>query len=104
MILEIPLTNDSASTFQITLDGNDYRFDVRWNGIDQAYYFDMIGITVGIELYGLKLVSGINLLGPHGFRELGEMYIADFEDKQTDTDQDGLGDRYKLLYIPREDL
>ena len=102
MILEIPLTNESATDFQITLDGNDFRFRVRWNETDKAYYFDMIGITTTIVLYGLKMVSGVDLLEPHGFASLGELYIADFEDKQTDTDQDGLGDRYKLLYVPRE--
>lgn len=104
MILEIPLTTDPSSDFSIELDGEDYQISLRWNGTDQAWYFDLVGITIDIVLLGLKMISGVNLLGPHGFAQLGELYVADFEDKQTDPDQEGLGDRYKLLYIPLEDL
>jgi hypothetical protein len=104
MILEIPLTNDPFKTFQIELDGNDYQFKIRWNDTDQSWFLDLVGVTNGIALYGLKLISGVNILGPHGFASLGELYIADFEDRQTDPTLDDLGDRYKLLYVPREDL
>jgi hypothetical protein len=101
MIQEIPVSNTVDATFSIELDGNVYKLRSRWNETDQAWFLDLVGVSVDLALYGIKLVSGLDLLAAHGFEELGELWIADFEEEPIDANLDQYGDRFKLLYVTR---
>jgi hypothetical protein len=61
---------------------------------------DLVG--EGVDLKGLKLVGGVDLLFPHAVLELGQMFVLDLEGFKSDPDRDGFGDRFKVLYVPKE--
>ena len=101
-LIEIPVTPTPAATFEIDLDGAPYRWRVRWNERDLAWYADILGLDNDVDLKGLKLVPGVDLLGPAAFGELGQLIIFDNEEILSEPTFEGFGDRFRLYYISRE--
>jgi len=100
-LIEIPVTPGPAK-FEIELDGAPYRFRVRYNERDLAWYADVLGLDNDVDFKGLKLVPGLDLLGPHAYAELGQMFIFDGEEIEAEPTFEGLGDRFRLYYISKE--
>jgi hypothetical protein len=100
--LIIPLEPDYAYPFNYVLEGLNVQFDVRWNFTDAAWYIDLEIIDTGTIVRGIKLVGGKNLLEQYAVTELGKIFMVDTEGQFADPDFDNIGDRYKLLYILKE--
>lgn len=98
---EIPLEpSDAAYSQQVTLDGNDYTLDIHWNEYGGGWYMDIFGLTdTLIEIRGIRLVTGINLLGPYPVSALGEMWVIDGSDSDTEPTFESIGDTHSLLYV-----
>lgn len=100
-MVTIPLTPDPDYKFQVEIEDETVELRVRWNLVEQAWYLDITGVSFTLELLGLKLVGGVDLLKPYAVVELGGLFIIDSEEKNQDPDFDGLGDRYRLIYVTK---
>ncbi len=100
----IPTVADASYSIDADLDNNICVFDFHWNETDQAWYMNFSNLTEGYVLNGIKLMPGCSILEPYATPELGVLAIIDTEDKDSNPDFDGFGDRYKLIYIPLEDI
>jgi len=103
-IVYLPFKPEPADYFEAELEGIAWQIYYRWNGTDSAWYMDLSSVQTGTTLKGLKLVSGSNILRPHAVTELGKIFVVDTEGKETDPNFDDFGDRYKVLYVPLEDV
>ena len=97
----ILLTPNPDYNFTVEIEDQTVKMDVRWNLADTAWYLDITGLTFDLELKGLKMVGGVDLLKPHAVTELGGLFMVDVEDKNQDPDYDLLGDRYRLIYVTK---
>lgn len=100
----IPLFSEPDYEFNTDIEDQTVKIRVRWNQVEAAWYMDITGQTFTLELLGLKLVGGVNLLKPHAVIELGGLYMIDSEEKNEDPDYDLLGDRYRLIYVTKAEM
>ena len=103
-MVTIPLTANASYRFTVEIESETVEFAVRWNLVESAWYFDIVGVSFTLELKGIKFVGGVNLLKPYAVRELGGLYMIDSEEKNEDPDFDGLGDRYRLIYVTKAEM
>jgi hypothetical protein len=100
----IPLEPDYSYDFNVVLEGLNVQFSPRWNFTDNAWYTDINIIDTDTVIRGLKLVGGKNLLEQYAVTELGKLFVVDTEGQFADPDFDNIGDRFKLLYILKENV
>ena len=105
----IPLTNYPEQTFRITLDGVALNCRVYWCAYD-ATCQELMGDDIAgqwrmdftdgesIEVNGMALVAGCDLLEPFAFDRLGGMWL------EADCAREDLGELFRLLYIPAADV
>jgi hypothetical protein len=103
----IPLTNYPEQTFRITLDGVALDCRVYWCNYDSTCQ-EIIGPIAGqwrmdisgenIEVSGMALVAGCDLLEPFGFDKLGGLWL------ENDCTLEELGELYRLIYIPSAEV
>lgn len=86
------------------LDGNTYRFTISWNLETEKWYMDLKGLNNTVEVNGIALLPGKNLLAPYGFYQLGELWVIDNSGANEDPDYDQFGSRWTLEYTPLADL
>lgn len=86
------------------LDGNTYKFRIRWNIYTAKWYLSTKGVSNDIEINGVALLVGKDLWGPYGERELGELRVIDNSGANEDPTYDGIGTRWTLEYTPLSDL
>lgn len=99
-MLQIPLTSTSPwYEFTSVLEGETYRLTVRYNSVYAAWYLDILGLSNEVDLKGITLLGGIDLLEGLTVLELGKLFIYDQEGKETEPDRDSLGNRHILLYL-----
>lgn len=100
--VNIPVdSKDSYYTFTSSIDGDTYRFTLRWNAIVEIWYMDIEGLTNNVLLRGLALIEGLNLLRPYAVLEMGTLLLYDVEGKGERPTRESLGNRHKVLYISR---
>ena len=97
----LPTPNIPNSEYTIKLSGSTYSITTRWNETDEAWYMDIIGLTNTVKYYGIKLVSGADLLAPYVILELGHMFIVDLEERNSDPNFDDFGTRFRIAYMER---
>lgn len=84
-----------------TLDGAEYLFTFRWNIETQKWYMDIKGTSNDVDLKGKALLCGKDLLAPHGYHQLGELWVIDNGGVNEDPNYDDFGTRWTLEYTPR---
>lgn len=86
----------------VVLDGTTYVMDVRWNGRDEAWYFDLSKADETIMLAGIKIVLGALL----GIRSVdtdwprGIFSAIDQSGAGIDATLDDIGVRVLMTYVP----
>jgi hypothetical protein len=104
MPFEIPLTNEPSQRFEIELDNNRYFFLVKYN-----YQGEIWSLTIedfiGILIEGICMLPGRNILSPHPDIEskIGQIWLVDLDEKDTDPDGDNLGTKIKMIYYTPEE-
>lgn len=108
----IPVTNYPEQVFRITLDSVTLASRVWWSEFDQItrdlvgdgiagqWYMDMVSTDGTVELYGMALVTGCDMLEPYAFDGLGGLWLVDVEDKSRDPGLSDLGVTHNLIYVP----
>ena len=100
----IPTEPDNWQEFEIDLDQETVKFEIRWNETDSAWYMDVTGVTFTLDLNGIKIAGGSRLIEPYAVREIGDIMLFDLEGKGVDPDFDNFGTRYVLVYWELSDL
>ena len=104
MSFYLPLISEDVDyTFDTELEGYVVQFRIRWNETAQAWYADMSAEGTDLNLKGVKLVGGVDLLSPFAVLDFGQMYVVDQEGTFTDPSRDTLGDRHQVVYLTIEE-
>jgi len=91
--------------FSTTIAGREYIFDVRWNGRDEAWYFDVKEIDNTPIASGVKVVLGTLLARytNHPLFRNGVMVVIDLNDngegEARDATLDDLGSRVVVMWL-----
>jgi hypothetical protein len=115
MIQIIPVSNYPDQRFRLTLEGVPLSVRVWWSafdsitaeligdGIQGQWYLDMVSTDGAIDINGMALVTGCDMLEPYAFDGLGGLWLVDDEGKARDPSLDDLGVTHTLYYVPRAD-
>lgn len=92
--------------FATVIEDQNYVFDVRWNGRDSAWYFDVQTETNEVIRRGIKVVLGAYLgrVSTHALFENGAIVALDTSRKQVDATFDDIGVRVFVLYLTALEL
>ena len=98
----------SEFNYRVTtlLDDTEYIFDVRWNGRDEAWYFDLSDAEGTLIRAGTKIVLGSYL----GRRSVDSRYpngvfaASDLSGGNRDATYTDLGTRVVVFYYPASEL
>lgn len=108
----IPVTNYPEQVFRITLDGVTLAARVWWSEFDQItrdlvgdgiagqWYMDMVSTDGTVDIDGMALVTGCDMLEPYAFDGLGGLWLVNVESKPTDPALEDLGVQFQLIYVP----
>jgi hypothetical protein len=101
--LQIPLVNGkNYYYFNTTLDGVIYKFTIRWNNTDLAWYLSIASvIDTSVDLKGIRLICGIDLLYQYHILKLGGLYMIDNDNKLEDPNFADFGTRFTMMYLPK---
>ncbi len=80
------------------LDGNMYKLGFYWNTTTEKWYLNLEGFNNDIEINGIALVTGKDLLAPYGYIELGQLWVVDNSGVNEDPNFDDFGSRWTLEY------
>ncbi len=107
MPVQLPIdASDPNYRVGISLNDTPYLFDVRWNGRDGAWYFDLYDDSEVPIISGVKLVLGAFILtactDPR--KPSGAIIVADLSGQGRDATIDDLGTRVVVLYYNAVEL
>lgn len=100
----LPLTDTTPSTkLTLVLEGEAHTVLTAWNTRDKAWYFDITGPLVNLK--NIKAVGGKDLLEAYGIEQLGQLWLVDTTNKNTDPERKSFGpDKiHRLLYVTTDD-
>ncbi|AUR89458.1 hypothetical protein NVP1123O_29 [Vibrio phage 1.123.O._10N.286.48.F3] len=109
--LVIPVEAYPEQPFSMNLDGNVYTIRVYWtaydeqikaivdDGNDGKWFMDIAGGAVNVK--GIALVGGCDLLEPYAYSELGSLLVLDTSGNAEDPNFAGMGARFELRYLPK---
>lgn len=110
----IPLEPAPEQTFRVVLDDVPYSCRVYWSdfdetvreivgeGIEGCWYADIKGGEIDIK--GMALVTGCDLLGAFAYDKIGQLWLADVGAKPSNPSYESFGVNHKLYYIPLADV
>ncbi len=81
-----------------SLDGNAYLLGFHWNLTTEKWYLNIKGQSNDVEINGLALVTGKDLLSSHGYSELGQLWVIDNSGSGEDPNFEEFGSRWTLEY------
>ena len=82
------------------LDGNQYALRFHWNNTTEKWYMQIKGLNNDVDIKGIALLTGKDLLLPYGEYELGNLWVIDNSGSNTDPDYDNMGSQYTVEYTP----
>jgi hypothetical protein len=103
MTVTIALLANSYYNGTKTLDGNAYYLRFHWNTYTAKWYMDLQGLNNDVDIKGMALLTGKNLLNAYGEYELGELWVVDNQGANEDPNFDDIGSRWTLEYTPLEE-
>jgi hypothetical protein len=92
--------------FSTAVENTEYFFDVRWNGRDRAWYFDISTINEIVVASGLKIVLGtfIGRTTEHELFRNGVFVAWDTSDQGLDATFDDLNTRVLVYWLSIEEV
>ena len=82
------------------LDGSTYILTINWNTYTEKWYLNLKGVSNDVEINGMALLPGKDLLAPYGYLVLGQLWVIDNSNANDNPDYDGFGTRWTLEYTP----
>lgn len=103
MALVIPIEAVPVHRFRTTLEGLSVAIMYRWQTWSRQWYIDVDCDDAGVHSHGLALVTDRDILANRSVGKLGMLTLVDLQGTD-DPDYDGLGVRWVLLYVTRDEL
>ena len=104
---EVPVTSDPpAYDYQIELDGRIYELGFHYNARMLRWFMSIADADGVVILSAIPLLAGPPIINRFKNPALppGEFLVFDTTGKNISPEQDDLGSRVQLLYIPVADL
>ena len=104
---QLPFTSDRAFyEFSADLGGSRFVFAVRWNGRDEAWYFDLLDDERTAIRHGIKIVLGTSLGGRSADpnRPAGLLMAHDLSGEGRDATDADLGTRVIVVFYSDEEI
>lgn len=102
-MLFVPLQPLPRFSMRIDLDGVTVALRFRWSELSSFWGIDVKVPELGVELLGLALVTGADVLAGHAVPELGALVLIDLQG-DDDPGYDEFGDRWRLVYVTRSEI
>lgn len=107
MAEQLPFDSESAFyTVDAVLGGDRFYFDVRWNGRDSAWYFDLLDAERDPICHGVKIVLGAILGGRSTDSRMpaGMLVAHDLSGAGQDATVSDLGTRVIVVFYSDEEI
>jgi hypothetical protein len=93
-------------SLSVSLDGEDYQFDFKYNGREDAWYFDLLDVAGNQLRSGVKVVSNFPLLWRYrdATRPDGEVLAIDTRSAPEDPLLADLGTLINMAYEQAESV
>ena len=65
------------------------------------WYMDIVGSNNIVNVKGIALLGGCDLLEPYAYSELGSLLMLDTSGAAEDPNFAGMGTRFELRYLPK---
>lgn len=85
-----------------SLDGNTYRLSLHWNTYTEKWYLNIKGLNNTVEINGIAMLCGKDLLAQYGYYELGQLWVIDNSGANEDPNYLEFGTRWTVEYTPAE--
>ena len=83
-----------------SLDGNQYSLIFNWNTYTEKWYMQIKGLNNDVDVKGIAMLTGKDLLFPYGEYELGTLFVIDNQGANEDPNFDDMGSRWTVEYTP----
>ncbi|MCP4604483.1 MAG: hypothetical protein GY847_28835 [Proteobacteria bacterium] len=89
-------------TYVTSLDSELYRLTIKWNVTVEKWIMDIYGLNTDsdVDIKGMALLCGKDLLDKHGFIQLGELWVIDNTGANEDPNYLEMGTRFSVEYTP----
>jgi hypothetical protein len=99
----IPIQARPTKRYRVKLDGFKTALHIRYHATNEQWYMDLDVDELDIHVHGLALMTGTDWLMSRSNLQMGALILVDFQGNE-DPDFDGLGDRWKLVYVTRAEI
>lgn len=100
----IPFTSDPAQSFRVSLDGNKYQIDARYNDRSGQWTLDITTEPDGTLLVaGIPILIGQDMLAPYVLG-IGGLAATDLQTGGVDAGPDDLGDRVTVTWFNEDEM
>ena len=103
VVINVVASNPYYRGFK-SLDGYQYQLDFSWNTTTEKWYLNLKSLStdISIDIKGICLLPGKDLLLSHGYIELGELWVVDNQntDAPENPNYTEFGSRWTLEYTP----
>lgn len=109
----IPTSPYPEEKFSINLDGSVYDARIYWlqyddqinevvgDGNEGKWFMDLVGRNNEVNVKGMALVCGCDILEPYAYSELGSILVLDTQGLGADPNFEGMGTRFEVRYLPK---
>lgn len=97
-VITIRVAQSPYYTGTVTLDGYIYQLKISWNLETEKWYMNMEGLNNSVNIKGVALLPGKDLLAPYGLHQLGELWVVDNSGASEDPNYNDFGSRWTLEY------
>jgi hypothetical protein len=92
--------------FPTVIDGLPCKFEVRWNALDSAWYFDILNEDGSPVAHGIKVVLGVHLgrRVNHPITRNGVLVAIDLSGDARDAGFDDMGTRVRVWHFTKFEI
>lgn len=98
----IPVSSSRWQLVSTKLDSIPVEMRIYFNDVDDGYFLDLESDDGAINVTGLRLATGMDIVEGLAISEIGGLYVVDLEKQNAEVTFDELGSRFLLMYLPRD--
>jgi len=99
----LPLQPNPNFKYRSVLDGYEFELRFAWAPVQSMWFVDVVCEELYVDVKGIALVTGFNILGGRGLYQVGFLALIDLQGSEDPNFED-FGDRWKLLYLTRDEV
>lgn len=99
----LPLHPHPSFRYRAPLEGYEFSFHWWYAPVQEIWFVDYSCEELSIDVAGMAVVTGNNLLSGRGLYQVGALVLLDLQGS-ADPDFDNFGDRWKMVYLTRAEM